>query len=68
MPLEQLEWLKLDGTRVSDEGVALLARLKHLQIVSLYDTQATQHGVERLRQALPQTRVDWDSAAMPEVR
>ena len=49
----QLESLDLDGTRVTDAGLAALGQLKHLQRMNLQSTAVTNQGLAGLRQAVP---------------
>ena len=45
----------LSKTQADDAGLMVLARLKSLQCLNLFDTQVTNDGVEELRKALPKT-------------
>jgi hypothetical protein len=56
--LEQLEWLELDGTRISDASLGVLARLKQLEFLSLGDTQVTREGVAKLKKELTNCKID----------
>jgi hypothetical protein len=52
-----LQVLKLQHTRVSDAGLAHLRGLTELRLLVVYDTQVTDAGIRRLRQALPALQV-----------
>jgi hypothetical protein len=56
--LGDLKWLLLTGTEITDAGLAELAEMKGLGRLSISKTKATPQGVERLKQALPDLKVD----------
>jgi hypothetical protein len=56
--LQQLEYLNLYATRVSDTGLESLAALKGLRTLYVWQTRVSDRGLERLRSALPRLRVD----------
>jgi hypothetical protein len=60
-PLQQLEYLNLYGTRVTDGGLQHLAGLRKLKRLYVWQTGVTPAGVERLRAALPGLQVDTGS-------
>lgn len=51
--LSSLNTLILDGTNITDDGLAHLQALTGLTSVSLVDSRASRHGIERLKEALP---------------
>jgi hypothetical protein len=60
LKMPALRVLLLDGTDVTDEGLAHLSTLKGLRRLDLRQTKVTLAGVQRLREALPNTAVDAD--------
>src|SRR5262249_12330386 len=52
-----LEELNLYGTRISNTGVEVLERFKHLGVVDLRYTRVTRAGVDRLRASVPRCDV-----------
>ncbi len=52
--------LSLDGSKFDDRVVDELCKLRHLRSVSLYKTNLTDEGVERLRSRLPGCKVRVD--------
>ncbi len=56
--LTKLKLLELDGTKVSDNGLALLEGLSTLERISLTRTRVTAGGVEKLKKALPSTKIE----------
>ncbi len=70
--LTELDWLVLDDTKITDNGLAHLAGLKKLGRLDLGRTQVTRAGVERLHRALPQACIvfgddDHSDAIGPEL-
>ena len=65
--LANLEYLNLYGTQVTDAGLANLEGLKNLKSLYLWQSKVTDAGVEKLRAALPTTRIDngWKEPAAP---
>jgi hypothetical protein len=65
--LANLEYLNLYGTQVTDAGLANLEGLKNLKSVYLWQSKVTDAGVEKLKAALPTTRIDngWKEPAPP---
>ncbi len=64
-----LDWpalseLILDGTGVTDAGVAQLAALKKLRSLRLRKTQVTMTGVEKLAKVLPGCKIEWDGGVL----
>lgn len=55
--LEHVEVLAIWSPRVTDAGVAQLARMRNLQSLHLSGTQVTEAGLEKLRQAVPTLRL-----------
>jgi hypothetical protein len=54
--LEEVDFLT--GTAVTDCGLRSLAKLHHLEVVSLRDTNVTRAGLAELRAALPETLIN----------
>jgi hypothetical protein len=50
--LENLKYLNLRDTNVSDVGIQRLSKLKQLERVYLWGSQATEAGAKRLEKAL----------------
>ena len=57
---QDLAFLVLNGTRVTDAGLTELFGHKSLREVRLRRTEVTAAMVDKLRQALPECRVEWD--------
>jgi hypothetical protein len=55
--LENLEYLNLYGTQVSDAGLEHLKGLKNLRKLYLWESKATNEGVAGLQQALPEAEI-----------
>ncbi len=53
----KLKALVLDETEVSDASVPYLAKASGLRLLSLETTRVTQEGKQRLRDALPETKI-----------
>ena len=51
--LKDLRRLSLVSTKVTDEGLQLLATCSKLEMVDLYDTKVTGEGTAALRKVLP---------------
>jgi hypothetical protein len=62
-----LEYLNLYGTQVSDEGIQQLKSLKNLRKLYLWQTRATEEGVARLQEAMPQLEVNMGIESWDEV-
>ncbi len=52
--------LKLDSTNVGDAAVEHLAVMRTLRDLNLYHTKVSETGHDKLKQALPQTKIVWD--------
>lgn len=57
LPLREL---KLDSTNVTDAAVELLAKMPTLRELNLYHTTVSETAHDKLKQALPQTKIVWD--------
>lgn len=57
--LPNLRRLHVFGTAVDDGDVPQLSRLREVETLDLRQTRVTQSGVDRLRRALPNTRIDY---------
>lgn len=53
----RLRWLMLDGTSVTDASIPVLARLKVLETLNIYQSDITPDGAARLRELLPRTNI-----------
>lgn len=53
----RLRWLMLDGTSVTDASIPVLARLKALESLNIYQSDITPDGAARLRGLLPDTKI-----------
>ena len=51
------QFLRLDGTPITDAGLVHLRGLKQLETLSLEKTKVTPEGIKRLRTALPKVRI-----------
>ena len=58
--LTLLEELSLDSANVSDESVPVIAGMKKLRALNLYHTMVTEAGLEKLKAALPECRIEWE--------
>jgi Leucine-rich repeat (LRR) protein len=57
--LTALSELYLDRTNISDASLGLLTRLRKLRYIDLYHTLFTEQGVQSLRKALPDCKINW---------
>jgi Leucine-rich repeat (LRR) protein len=55
--LENLTYLDLSDTQITDVGLKELAVLKKLTGLSLFGTRITKAGVDELQKALPKCRI-----------
>ena len=55
--LTKLEYLDLNGTKVTDAGLVHLEGLTKLEELHLVGTKVTDAGVKQLQQALPNCRI-----------
>lgn len=55
--LRSLEWLNLYGTPVTDASLPILAKHKRLKALYIWDTKITGEGADKLRKALPDTKI-----------
>src|SRR5687768_5803791 len=59
LPLaDRLESLDLRGTRVSDDGIAHLQRLRRLTLLRLKGSSISTDGIEHIRKSLPNCKLD----------
>jgi hypothetical protein len=56
--LQQLEYLNLYGTGVTDAGLPPLAALKKLRTLYVWQTAVSSSGLERLRAVLPRLEIE----------
>lgn len=54
-----LTYLNLVSSKVSDKSVTTLASLKNLEEIYLWNSDVTKDGIERLRMALPDTKISF---------
>jgi hypothetical protein len=57
---KDLEVLSLGVTQVTDQGIAKFKECKRLKSLFLRGTKVTAAGVDDLKAALPQCRIEWD--------
>jgi hypothetical protein len=57
--MAQLDSLRLDGTPITDAGLEHLKQLAQLRTLWLNYTHATLAGVTKLRQALPDCKIEY---------
>ena len=50
---QELEWLELSRTKISNAGVKDLIRLKKLRLIGVSDTEITDAGFKELGKSLP---------------
>ena len=62
--LQQVRSLNVDGNAISDAAVVVLARLRRLRNLTISGTTITDGGIERLKRALPECRIDTSSNAL----
>jgi len=55
--LQQLKWVYLGKTKITDACIAGLAKLQNLEQVHLTDTKITKAGVAELKKALPNCKI-----------
>jgi hypothetical protein len=56
--MTSLKTLNLNGTKVTDKGLVHLYGLRNLREVMLYNTSVTDEGARKLRQSLPDCKVE----------
>ena len=61
---KKLTTLVLFSTQVSDAGLAQLAGCKNLKMLALKKTKVTAAGIDKLRQALPDCKIEWDGGVI----
>jgi hypothetical protein len=59
--LTQVQYLYLDGTRITDAGLTQLHGATALREIGLTQTEVTAKGIEDLKAALPNCRVFWNA-------
>jgi eukaryotic-like serine/threonine-protein kinase len=62
-----LKILQAPQTEVSDKSIPLLATMTRLVQLDVRETKLTADGVEALRQALPQCKIQWDGGVIEPV-
>ncbi|MDZ4800768.1 MAG: amidohydrolase family protein [Bryobacteraceae bacterium] len=58
--LPGLETLRLDNGNITDASVPVLSKLTSLRELNLYHTRVSQAAHDRLKAALPKTRIVWE--------
>jgi hypothetical protein len=61
----ELTHLGLDGTVVTDDSIPVIAGFKSLKYLNLSDTDMTDAGMRKLRDALPECRVETEPKPKP---
>jgi hypothetical protein len=64
-PCKNLTHVNLNETKVSDAVLAQLKDCKNLTIVNVQKTKVTAAGVDKLKKALPQCKIEWDVRLHP---
>ena len=57
--LSSLDYLLLNGTSATDDELQVLATLMKLKTFYLRGSNLTQTGIDRLKEALPDCKIDW---------
>lgn len=61
----KLETLVLSNNdKLDDSAIEHISKLKSLEKLEIKDTRITANGVDRLRKALPQCRIEWDGGTV----
>jgi hypothetical protein len=60
-----LTHLGLDGTVVTDKSIPIVASFKSLKYLNISDSDMTEAGIRRLREALPECRVESEPQPRP---
>jgi len=60
--LKRFKRLSLVGAGLTDAGIRHLEGLTNLTALDLRKTKASAAGIERLHQALPKCKIEWDGA------
>lgn len=55
--LAELRYISLNGNRIADESVPHLAKLKRLEEIELFETDFSNDGIKRLKEALPNCKI-----------
>ena len=55
--MQQLNWLDLNGNAITDQAVKVLVRFQDLEVLDLNKTLLKPATVQKLREALPSTRI-----------
>ncbi|WP_439630071.1 protein kinase domain-containing protein [Gemmata sp.] len=66
--LQSLDTLWLNETAVSDAGVDTLGTMKGLKALGLHGTRVTDAGFKRLKDALPNCKIEWSPPAARTLR
>ncbi len=56
--MDDLNWLLLSDTEITDAGLEHLAGMKSLSRLTINGTKVTPKGIDRLKKALPRLTVD----------
>lgn len=63
-PFTRLTYLNLRKTPVTDEGLKHLYGCSECLTIELQQTQVTKAGVEKLSEALPKCKIEWDGGTV----
>ncbi|QEL16664.1 protein kinase domain-containing protein [Limnoglobus roseus] len=61
---KNLSTLSLTKTTASDNGLPLLKEFKHLKLLYLKETEITAAGIDGLKKALPECRIEWNNGVI----
>lgn len=61
---KKLTFLNVDGTKISDAGLRHLAECKNLTFLKALKTQVTAGGIDMLKRALPECKIEWDGGVV----
>ncbi len=56
--MQNLEYLNLNNTTISDKGLEAIAKLKNLKKVYVWKTNVTAAGIDNLKKKLPEISVE----------
>ena len=62
--MKQVKRLSLAGSGLSDSGIKRLVGLTNLTALNLQKTKVTPAGIDELKKALPQSKIEWDGGVI----